>query len=231
MQVPTLVAVDRDFLAAAADERAVTRLDRIQRGHLGLHAVADEVRRRVQVLLGEASERADGDARGVVHTRPRVFDAANEIGEQFRPPVLLRQLVRAGKLGKKSGAGFRKFDKKGKPVADPEAAAILNKHRTADRQIPDAEIEDLLLLTMLVEATRILEEQIVASPAHVDMGLILGIGFPATRGGLLKWCDNEGAKAIVERLARYASLGKRFEPTGMLSELARKGGKFHTRAT
>jgi 3-hydroxybutyryl-CoA dehydrogenase len=29
-----------------------------------------------------------------------------ELGESFRPPVLLRQMVRAGKLGKKSGEGF-----------------------------------------------------------------------------------------------------------------------------
>ncbi len=29
-----------------------------------------------------------------------------EVGEQFRPPTLLRQMVRAGKLGKKSGQGF-----------------------------------------------------------------------------------------------------------------------------
>lgn len=80
---------------------------------------------------------------------------------------------------------------------------------------------------MLVEATRILEENIVASPAHVDVGLILGIGFPPFRGGLLRWADNTGAKEILSRLEKYRALGKRFEPTETLERMAKSGGKFY----
>jgi 3-hydroxybutyryl-CoA dehydrogenase len=39
-----------------------------------------------------------------------------EIGDQFRPPTILRAMVRAGKLGKKSGEGFYLW-KDGVPVS------------------------------------------------------------------------------------------------------------------
>ncbi|WP_436606506.1 3-hydroxyacyl-CoA dehydrogenase family protein [Sorangium sp. So ce1036] len=42
-----------------------------------------------------------------------------EVGEQFRPPVILRQMVRAGRLGKKTGEGFYRWTEAGpQPVGD-----------------------------------------------------------------------------------------------------------------
>lgn len=36
-----------------------------------------------------------------------------EVGEQFRPPTILRQMVRAGRLGKKTGEGFYRWTEAG----------------------------------------------------------------------------------------------------------------------
>jgi 3-hydroxybutyryl-CoA dehydrogenase len=45
----------------------------------------------------------------------RVFEPLHEAyGERFRPPALLRQMVAAGRLGRKSGAGFYDYAKKEK---------------------------------------------------------------------------------------------------------------------
>ncbi|AUX47830.1 3-hydroxybutyryl-CoA dehydrogenase [Sorangium cellulosum] len=41
-----------------------------------------------------------------------------EIGEQFRPPVILRQMVRAGRLGKKTGEGFYRWTEAGPQASD-----------------------------------------------------------------------------------------------------------------
>ncbi len=133
--------------------------------------------------------------------------------DRAKPTPILGELVKAGRMGNKSGSGFRKLNKKGKPETDPDFAPFLEKHRTDNRKFTLDELTDRLFLPMLLEATRVLEEGIVAEPHHVDMGLILGIGFPPFRGGILHWCDTEGASAIADRLGKYASLGKRFELT------------------
>ena len=143
---------------------------------------------------------------------------------------LLKDMVAAGRLGKKSGAGFRKFDAKGRAVADPAVEAMVEKHRTAPAaKITDEHIQDRLFLVMLLEAIRAWEERIVREPGDVDMGMILGTGFPAFRGGPLRWCDTEGAAIILDRVENYRKLGPRFEPPELLRDAARNGGSFYPR--
>ena len=88
------------------------------------------------------------------------------------------------------------------------------------------EIQDRLFLPMLAEATRVLAEGIVREPGDVDMGLILGIGFPAFRGGILRWADTQGLARVLEKLRRYEALGPRFQPTEQLKRLAAEGKGF-----
>lgn len=145
--------------------------------------------------------------------------------DRYVKTPLLGDLVQAGRMGDKSGAGFRKKDGK-KSVKDPAFEPILAKHRTGTKQFTQEEMTDRLFLPMLFEASRALEDGIAREAADVDMGLILGIGFPPFRGGILRWCDSEGAANIVKRAEKYASLGKRFEPTETIRKQASSGGKF-----
>ena len=142
-----------------------------------------------------------------------------------------QELVEAGRLGKKSGAGFRKFTgRKSRPADDPDLLPYLEAHRTDQRELTSEEIIDRLMLPMLLEATRVLEDNIVREPAHVDMGLILGIGFPAFRGGLLRWCDNLGPANVLKKVEQYQHLGRRFEPTESLLALAATDGRFYPKS-
>ncbi|HZY86916.1 MAG TPA: 3-hydroxyacyl-CoA dehydrogenase NAD-binding domain-containing protein, partial [Gemmataceae bacterium] len=140
---------------------------------------------------------------------------------------ILDELVAAGRLGQKSGAGFYSYAKGPRGADDPALEAILARCRTGRREISKEEITDRLFLPMLTEASRVLTEGIVREPGDVDMGLILGIGFPPFRGGLLRWADEVGLANVLEKLKKYESLGPRFRPTEQMRKLAAEGKGFY----
>lgn len=145
------------------------------------------------------------------------------------PTPIVDQLVAADRLGQKNGRGFFdwKQDKKGRWKKQPsdDATAIIDK--LAEPSEKRYDITDRLLLPMLVEATRAVEEGIVDDVRDVDLALIMGIGFPPFLGGLFHWADSLGAEAIVEKLNDLKHLGKRYEPTQMLLDHAKSGTKFY----
>ncbi|MCS6849689.1 MAG: 3-hydroxyacyl-CoA dehydrogenase NAD-binding domain-containing protein [Gemmataceae bacterium] len=153
--------------------------------------------------------------------------AAHVVNQAFadraKTTRILQELVAAGRLGQKSGAGFYHYAKGSRGSDDPALAGFLQKVRVGSRSPAAEEMTDRLFLPMLTEATRVLAEGIVRDPTDVDMGLILGIGFPAFRGGLLRWADALGWSAVLQKLQRYEHLGPRFAPTEMMRQLAATG--------
>jgi 3-hydroxyacyl-CoA dehydrogenase/enoyl-CoA hydratase/3-hydroxybutyryl-CoA epimerase/enoyl-CoA isomerase len=155
----------------------------------------------------------------------RVVNTA--FADRAKATRILDDLVAAKRLGQKSGAGFYSYAKGPRGSDDPALEALLEKCRTAHRDIGPEEITDRLFLPMLVEASRVLTEGIVRDPGDVDMGLILGIGFPPFRGGLLRWADGLGLGKVLEKLGHYESLGPRFHPTEQMRRLAAEGKGFY----
>jgi 3-hydroxyacyl-CoA dehydrogenase/enoyl-CoA hydratase/3-hydroxybutyryl-CoA epimerase/3-hydroxyacyl-CoA dehydrogenase/enoyl-CoA hydratase/3-hydroxybutyryl-CoA epimerase/enoyl-CoA isomerase len=157
----------------------------------------------------------------------RVVAAA--YADRMFEPKILASLVEAGRLGQKSGAGFFAYSKGGqKGKTDPALEPILAKCRRGEsREFSQQELTDRLFLPMLVEASRALAEGIARNPEDLDMSLILGLGFPPFRGGLLRWADSVGAEKLLEMLKKYEKLGKRFQPSEKLIELARSHATFY----
>jgi 3-hydroxyacyl-CoA dehydrogenase/enoyl-CoA hydratase/3-hydroxybutyryl-CoA epimerase/3-hydroxyacyl-CoA dehydrogenase/enoyl-CoA hydratase/3-hydroxybutyryl-CoA epimerase/enoyl-CoA isomerase len=148
---------------------------------------------------------------------------ATAFPDRVKHPRILGELVAAGRLGQKTGAGFFSYAKGTRGVDDPALETVLAKCRTGRRSVGMEEITDRLFLPMVTEASRVLMEGIVRDPGEVDMGLILGIGFPPFRGGLLRWADSLGMPAVLAKLEKYATLGTRFHPTEQMRQLAAAG--------
>jgi 3-hydroxyacyl-CoA dehydrogenase/enoyl-CoA hydratase/3-hydroxybutyryl-CoA epimerase len=85
-----------------------------------------------------------------------------------------------------------------------------------------------MVLLMVNEAARCLEEEIVPEPADVDFAMIMGTGFAPFRGGPLRYADSVGISNIVDSMNRLVDSGaKHFAPCGLLRDLAAIGKNFY----
>lgn len=141
-------------------------------------------------------------------------------------------MVQHQRLGQKNGKGFYHYerDPKGKPkkTAAPESYELIaSLQAEGPREFSDSEIVQRMMLPMIIEAAHCLEENVADGAIEIDMALILGIGLPRHLGGPLKYCDWVGMARIVEQCEAYQSVGKLYEPTARMREMARSGGTFY----
>ena len=142
-------------------------------------------------------------------------------------------MYEAKRYGQKNGVGFYKYtpDKKGKPAKEVDSAAyeLLKPIMGSDAAgISDEDIVDRMMLPMLIENSRCLEEKIVESPVEADLALIYGLGFPPFRGGIFRWADTVGVANLCKKAEKFSSRGKLYEPSAQMQQLAKSGGGFYS---
>jgi len=152
---------------------------------------------------------------------------ATAYGERMAVAEILAKVHEELKLlGAKAGKGFYLHEGKERrinPDIDAAVAGTQGDLNLAPRAISDAEILDRCLLIMVNEASRCIEEGIVASPAVLDLAMVMGTGFPPQRGGPLHHADTLGPKLVVARLRELsAAHGMRFAPSPLLVRMAQR---------
>lgn len=154
-------------------------------------------------------------------------------GRRDHVPGALLWLREQGMLGRKSGAGFYKYDGRTQSPNDSvvqwrRALRGEPEGRQDPRvQLTDEQLAHRLILLMVNEAARCVEEKIVDTPEDADYGMILGTGFAPFRGGPLRFAEYFGLSKIVDALEDLAKTEEKFAPCEILKRHARDGTRFY----
>lgn len=145
---------------------------------------------------------------------------------------ILRVIYEEGHLtGKKGKKGFYLYEGKKKTVNNDVSKWVKSAQKRlgiSGRDLPDKDILNRLIMTMINEASKCLVEKVIERPDYLDMALILGTGFPPFRGGLLRYADDIGVARVVDTLKVLAEkYGERFNPCQMLLDMAGDKATFY----
>ncbi|GAC1659758.1 MAG: hypothetical protein NVS9B15_23030 [Acidobacteriaceae bacterium] len=148
-------------------------------------------------------------------------------GPRVAPAPLLEALVKAGRIGIKSGRGFYGYMSAEEVGRDGGLEGLILQARESSRQQKLRWTRSRPLLAMVNEAVTALQEGI-ASARDIDLGMVAGTGFPNEKGGPLHFADQLGIDHVLQELEEFKeSLGVRFWPAPMLRRMVDAGFTGH----
>ncbi|WP_411993602.1 fatty acid oxidation complex subunit alpha FadB [Agarivorans sp. DSG3-1] len=140
-------------------------------------------------------------------------------------------MYQAERFGQKNGLGFYAYtkDRRGKPKkdADPASYDLLKQICNERYEYSSEQIIARMMIPMINEVVRCLEEGIIQSPAEADMALVYGLGFPPFRGGVFRYLDTMGLDKYVALADQYADLGPLYQVTDGLRAKAAAGETYY----
>jgi len=149
--------------------------------------------------------------------------------------TILAKMYAAGLYGQKVGKGFYVYeDGKSKPsdTAQDLIAAYAESLGKIKVEVSDTDILDRLLLPVVNECAKLLEEGIALRASDIDIALIAGYSWPIGKGGPTFWADMIGLGEIEARMLRLEqTVGPVYRPAPLLSRLAAEHSSFNAPKT
>jgi 3-hydroxyacyl-CoA dehydrogenase len=157
-------------------------------------------------------------------------ETKHTVPEEMRIPLVADKLYELGRYGQKTGAGWYKYDGR-KAILDADVQQMIESAAVdaeiVRRDLSDDEIIERTMFSMANEGALILQEGIAMRSVDIDIVYVYGYGFPAWRGGPMKYADTVGLKKVYDRICHYQETqGFWWEPAPLLKELAQSGGTF-----
>jgi 3-hydroxyacyl-CoA dehydrogenase len=147
------------------------------------------------------------------------------------------KIAELGRFGQKTNKGWYDYvvgQRKPQASAEVNTAVISESVRLGltRRKISDDEIVDRLLLALVNEGAKILEEKVAQRASDIDVVYVAGYGFPAWAGGPMYQADRRGLQDILATMKRF-SKGPEYQhsadfwqPAALLCRLTKDGHSF-----
>ena len=154
------------------------------------------------------------------------------VGRDATSRTVMGDLVAADRLGQKKNGGYYDYDERRQATPSPVAAKIIADVAAAtgveQKPVSDPQLLlERLLLPVVNEGARILEENVALRAGDIDVAAVLGYGWPVFTGGPMFWANTIGIEQVVVRLDQLASEhGDAFRPSPLLVGMAAKGEVF-----
>ncbi len=165
----------------------------------------------------------------VAYAMRRRRDATRDPGERY--VRIADRLYDAGRLGRKTGAGWYAYRADGRKTLDARTMEMVDDERArrgvALQSFTAEQIQERLLAVMANEGAKALADGVASRPSDIDVAFVNGYGFPRARGGPMWSADRRGLPAVLNEVQRAAAAGGTgSEPAPLLMDLVRTGGTF-----
>ncbi|MFN3241633.1 MAG: 3-hydroxyacyl-CoA dehydrogenase NAD-binding domain-containing protein [Planctomycetota bacterium] len=157
------------------------------------------------------------------------FDVADKVSEvmhaafadRMQPCELFSAMVAANALGQKTDGGIYGKGGEGKGPGRTVIESLRRQRGTPAREASRSELMHRLVYPLVDEAYRCLDEGLVQDEQDLDLGLVMGIGFPPFTGGITRFANKAGLGKIVSKLDELGRvLDPRFAPSDGLRRRA-----------